>query len=336
VYLEFSKNDQALVKKLHHTTPPMTRRYAIIGAGAIGGYYGGLLQRSGADVHFLLHSDYEHVQRHGLVIDSKNGNFVLPHVNAYRDPSAMPPCDIAIVALKTTNNRLLTNILPRVLGHGGAVLLLQNGFGEEDAISLIPGVGAVVAGLCFICSTKTGPGHINHQDFGSVRLGHYAPGYTAMGFTTLTQTLAADLVTAGVSAEIESDLGLARFKKLVWNIPFSGLTTALGLTTAQIVRNPDSRARAIGIMREVVAIAAAHGRSIAAAFVDKMIADTETMRPYYSSMKLDADTGRELEIESMYGRPLAAARSRGLAVPLIEELYQQLLLIQQFPVDNSR
>ena len=78
------------------------RSYAILGTGALGGYYGACLQRVGLELHFLLHSDYEHVCQHGLVIESPDGDFTLPQVNACGDVAKMPRCDVVVVALKTT------------------------------------------------------------------------------------------------------------------------------------------------------------------------------------------------------------------------------------------
>ncbi len=87
-------------------------RYAILGTGALGGFYGACLQRSGLDVHFLLHSDYEQVRQHGLAVRSVHGDFVLPVVQSYADVAQMPQCDVVIVALKTTQNHLLPSLLP--------------------------------------------------------------------------------------------------------------------------------------------------------------------------------------------------------------------------------
>ncbi|HKL21244.1 MAG TPA: 2-dehydropantoate 2-reductase N-terminal domain-containing protein, partial [Tichowtungia sp.] len=134
------------------------KNIAVIGTGGIGGYYGGLLQRAGNEVHFLLHSDVEHVREHGLRIDSKNGDFTLPQVNAYHDAADMPKCDLVIVALKTTANHLLKDALPRVAKKDGTVLILQNGLGPDDDVAAIVGPERVVGGLCFICSSKPGPG----------------------------------------------------------------------------------------------------------------------------------------------------------------------------------
>ena len=152
---------------------PGMKSFAIIGTGAVGGYYGGLLQKSGLEVHFLLHSDYEYVKRNGLTVDSVNGDFQLPQVNAYNDPQKMPRCDVVIVSLKTTANRNLKNILPHVVKAGGVVLTLQNGLGSDEEIASLIGPERVIGGLSFLCSNKVGPGHIRHVDYGLITLGEF-------------------------------------------------------------------------------------------------------------------------------------------------------------------
>ncbi len=93
----------------------MSLKYAIIGTGAIGGYYGGMLARAGKDVHFLFHSDYDYVRKHGLRVDSIKGDFVLDNVQAYNATTAMPVCDVILVCLKSTKNAILEKLLPPLL-----------------------------------------------------------------------------------------------------------------------------------------------------------------------------------------------------------------------------
>ena len=148
--------------------------YGIIGVGGVGGYYGGNLARIGKDVHFLFHSDYEYVKANGLKIDSCDGNFVLPEVNAYGSPDDMPKCDVVLVALKTVNEQLLKTLLPPLTDERTLVVLIQNGVGvEEDVQKMFPNL-QLAAGLAFICSAKAGPGHINHQCYGSINIGNYS------------------------------------------------------------------------------------------------------------------------------------------------------------------
>ncbi|MGB0560331.1 MAG: 2-dehydropantoate 2-reductase N-terminal domain-containing protein, partial [Spirulinaceae cyanobacterium] len=108
------------------------RQYAVIGTGAIGGYYGACLQRAGFGVHFLLRSDYAWVRQRGLQIESVYGDFQLPEVKAYADPAAIPPCDGVIIALKSTQNAQLAKILAAVVkAPETTLILLQNGLGAE-------------------------------------------------------------------------------------------------------------------------------------------------------------------------------------------------------------
>jgi 2-dehydropantoate 2-reductase len=300
------------------------RSYAILGTGALGGFYGARLYRSGADVHFLVHSDFEHVHRHGLVIDSKDGDFVLPTVQAYHDVREMPRCDVVVVALKATQNHLLPSLLPPVLADDGVVLLMQNGLGgEEEAAQAAPG-HAVLAGLCFLCSNKVGPGHIRHLDYGTVRFAAYSPDSASVGVRERMRDIAQDFADAGIQVDTKEDLLLARWQKLVWNVPMSGLSVVLDTDTQKLMADPNTRALAEDIMREVVAGARACGRYIHDTFVGKMIDMTLAMPAYRASMKIDFDEGKPMEVEAIYGNPLRAARQGGAAMPLVETLYRQL------------
>jgi len=301
--------------------------YSIVGTGAVGGYYGALLQRAGFDVHFLLHSDYNHVQQHGLTIESCNGDFTLPSVHAYDDPLKMPKSDVVIVALKTTANDVLPDVLPPLIKENGVVLTLQNGLGSEKAIAEIVGDDMVLGGLCFLCANKVGPGHIHHLDYGLITIGEYRSDGTAGGITPRMEQLGSDLKAAGISIRLEEDLALARWKKLVWNIPFNGLSVVHNALTDRLVEDPEIRKRCQIMMGEVAAAATACAQPIEQSFILKMMEDTEKMRPYAPSMKLDFDRGNTMEIESIYGNPIRAAKANGVEMPETERLYHQLLAL---------
>lgn len=303
------------------------RRYAIIGTGAIGGFYGAKLQQAGFEVHFLLHRDYQFVRQHGLRVDSVWGDFTLDSLNVYNDVHQMPPCDVVIVALKTTRNSLLTKLLPPVLKESGAVLMLQNGLGNEEEVSPIVGNTHILGGLCFICSNKVGDGHIHHLDYGVITLGEYAPNYQPLGITPTVREIAGDFETAGIPIEYAEDLLLARWKKLVWNIPYNGLSVVLDARTDEIMENEYTRLLSEQLMREVVAVAAAYGREISESFIQKMLDHTAKMKPYITSMKLDYDHQRALEVESIVGNPLQGAIAKQIPVPKMAMLYAQLNFI---------
>jgi 2-dehydropantoate 2-reductase len=301
-----------------------TRSYAILGTGAIGGFYGAKLQQLGIDVHFLLHSDYQQVFRQGLSIESPTGSFTLFPVQAYNDPQKMPACDVVIVALKTTQNHLLPQLLPPVVKEDGVVLILQNGLGIEPQVAEIVNAKRVIGGLCFICSNKVGKGHIRHLDYGMITMGEYQENYQPGGITTRIQQIAEDFNNAGIPVELSENLLLARWKKLVWNIPYNGLSVVLNAKTDELMNAPDSRILVEEIMREVLRGAKGYDCMISEEFIQKMLNHTEKMTPYLTSMKLDYDEKRPLEIEAIIGNPWRMATEKGVDLPYIGMLYRQL------------
>jgi len=305
------------------------KSYAIIGTGAIGGYYGARLAAAGFDVHFLARNDYRYIRDNGLVIESKDGNFTLPRVNVYSSAADMPACDVAAITLKATANHILPEILPAVVKKDGAVLVMQNGFGYEEQVAKIVGPERVLGVLCFICSNKTGPGHIMHLDFGHVTVAQFTKDDTPSGITPLIKEVAADFTRAGITVHTAPDLGTARWKKLVWNIPYSGLSVVLSALTDAINKNPQSRELVVNLMHEVRAAARACGHPIEEGFVAKMISDTDSMTPYRTSMIIDYKEKRPMEVEAIFGNPLQAAKKAGAKMPLVEMLYQELKFMDE-------
>ena len=239
----------------------------------------------------------------------------------------MPRADIVVIALKTTANAALENILPHLVKEDGFVLTLQNGMGSEEKIATLIGAGQIVGGLCFLCANKIGSGHIRHLDYGLITLGEYRKDGLPAGITPRLQQLGAALESAGIPIELVEDLSLARWKKLVWNIPFNGLSVVRNALTDQLVKEPKTRALCRILMEEVSTAAAACGHPIESDFIEKMISNTEKMKPYSPSMKLDFDRENPMEIESIYGIPLRAAKAAGIKMPETEKLYHQLRAI---------
>ncbi|GAB6011532.1 putative 2-dehydropantoate 2-reductase [Viscerimonas tarda] len=302
-------------------------RYAVIGSGAIGGFYGGMLVKAGEEVHFLFHSDYEYVKANGFSIDSVNGNFSLNPVLAYEKTSDMPACDVVLVCLKSTNNKLLKTLLPPIIHPGSLVILIQNGLGiEADLQQEFPNL-AIAGGMAFICSGKTGAGHVAHMAYGKLSLGIH----TLAGKEMLEKVIA-DFVKAGVETELV-DLPVARWKKLVWNIPYNGMTVVLNTTTDKLMSNKHTRQLIYDLMLEVIRAGNKVGSgafSISESFADEMMYMTDNMAPYSPSMKLDFDLHRPLEIEYIYSRPVEITKEAGCEMPRVSMLEKQLQFIQSW------
>lgn len=301
----------------------MKLKYAIIGTGALGGYYGGQLAHAGQDVHFLFHSDYEFVKGHGLKIDSIKGNFHLPQINAYATTQQMPICDVVFVCLKTNNNNLLKELLPPIIHKNTVVVLIQNGLGiEEELASIFPNL-SIAGGLAFICSSKIENGHIGHFDLGSLTLASFQ----GENEEILNQ-VCVDLNQANVPATLSLNLQKSRWQKLVWNIPYNGMTVVLNTTTDRLMKQPNSRQLIRDLMQEVVEAARSCGVEIENEFADKMMHSTDKMTPYAPSMKLDFDAKRPMEITAIYTNPIQMALKEGYNMKKVAMLEQQLHFIQ--------
>lgn len=297
-------------------------RYAVIGTGAVGGYYGGRLANAGHDVHFLLHSDYDYIKQNGLQVDSCNGSFHLDSPNIYRSTADMPKADVVIVALKTTRNQLLKEQLPPLLHSETLVLLIQNGIGPEPELQQwFPNL-YIAAGLAFICSAKTEPGRVNHQCYGNINIGNYS-----CKNTEIIDCLMSDFIQSGINAALV-EYHEARWKKAVWNMPFNGMTVVMNAQTDKLLAQPDTLSLIRRQMLEVIGAAQALGvKNIDATFADKMIENTIKMVPYSPSMKLDYEYHRPMEIDFLYTNAIKAAHSVGYAMPCLEMLEAQLRFI---------
>jgi 2-dehydropantoate 2-reductase len=311
-------------------------RIGVIGAGALGCFYGARLLRAGHDVHFLMRRDYAVVRRRGLTVHSIDGDFtVRPPV--YPSAEALGRCDLVLIGLKTTDNAALPALLAPTAGPTTLALTLQNGLGNEEAIeqvlattgqsgsagrsdvSLRPSDAAdrILGGTAFLCSHRGEPGVVHHTDHGWVQLAEVRGPARPR-----THAIAELFRSAGIRCEVLDSLAEIRWRKLVWNIPFNGLGVAAGgADAAAILADPMLAAVARGLREEVIAAARSDGVTVEREMIDTMMAATATMGAYKSSMQIDWENGRPLESEAILGEPLRRAHRAGIAVPRMEMLY---------------
>ncbi|MCL6700954.1 putative 2-dehydropantoate 2-reductase [Pseudomonas sp. T1.Ur] len=307
-------------------------RIGMIGTGAIGGFYGVMLARAGFDVHFLLRSEFAAVAEGGLRVDSAvHGPLALNPVQAYRSASEMPPCDWLLVGAKTTSNADLAPAIIQAAADGAKVLLLQNGLDVEDDLRpLLPDSLHLLGGLCLVCVHRVGPGSVVHQALGAVNIGyHSGPCQGQDERMAIVEEGAGLFRAAGIDSQSMPDLQQARWQKLVWNVPYNGLSVLLGASTTPLMANDDSRGLIQALMKEVVRGAQACGHQIAPGYADYLFTMTEKMPDYWPSMYHDYSHERPLELDAIYGRPLAAAKAAGCDLPKIEALYQALAFLDR-------
>jgi 2-dehydropantoate 2-reductase len=293
------------------------KKIAIIGAGAVGGYYGARLAEAGHEVHFLVRRDYHAVTANGLKVTSPDGDFVLTRPHIAKNSEEIGPAEWVICALKSGSLQDAHKLVRPCTGPGTRILVLMNGLGLEEHFADWFGAGRVFGGLAFACINRGKPGHVHHLAYGTVTIGHFqdSPAELETGLS----------LWSGSKVRVLPAVSLlrARWEKLCWNIPFSGLCVAAGgITTERIMQDPGLHASAYSLMEEVIAAGNAdlgfHGESLRIDrdnMIDSMFTRTSTMGAYRPSTMIDFVEGKAMEIESMFGEPLRRAESLGLQVP---------------------
>lgn len=309
-------------------------KIAVVGCGAVGSFYGACLCRAGADGHFLLRADYDAVRAHGVRIHSYQGDFTV-RPRCARTPEEIGPCDLVLIALKTTANDQFARLLPPLVGPTTTVLTLQNGLGNEDALARLVPVPQILGGHCFVCLNRVAPGVVRHLDHGRIVIGEYQ-----RPSQPRTHQLAQRFQQAGVPCDVTDHLEQAHWEKLTWNVPFNGLGVAgvagyaavehgrlldgtqlaTCLPTDALLADPRWAACVRALIGELSAAAAALGFPIAPNLADVQIERTRTMGAYRASTLLDYERGLPLELESMFLEPLRQARRAGIAMPNLEKL----------------
>lgn len=294
-----------------------------MGSGAVGTYYGARMALAGAHVRFLMRGDLAAVRARGsIIIHDRSGAAELRPVAAFGTAAEVGPVDLAVVCLKTTTPGIRALVEP-MLGADTPILTLQNGFGADEGLAALFGAGRVMGGLVFMAINRVGPGEVRCFHPGMVSVGEF--GRAPM---ERTRALAGLLSSAGMKTNVVENLVEARWSKLVWNIPFNGLSIAEGgITTDRICSDPRLAAEARALMLEVQRAAAAFGFSIPDAFVEKQFEVTPPMGAYQPSSLVDFLAGREVEVESIWGEPLRRARAAGAAMPRLGSLYARLLAL---------
>ncbi len=298
-------------------------RIAVVGAGAIGCYYGAKLAYHGCDVHFLMRGDVEEIRQFGIRIRGKGEDLHLAKANYHASTEEIGPCDLALVAVKATSNSDLLKLIPPLLHEKTMLLTLQNGFGNEEFLARNFGAERVLGGLCFVCLNRVSGSVIELYDPGRVALGEHG-----RQSQPRTHDVASEFKRCGVVCSVVEDLALERWRKLVWNIPFNGLSVAAGgLDTEAILSDDHLRSECLALMAEVILAANKCGLPLPATEALEQIKRTEAMGAYKPSTLIDFQAGRPLEIEAIWGEPLRRAAGAGALTPRLQELYEKLKVL---------
>ncbi len=299
-------------------------RIAIIGAGAVGGYYGALLSQAGADVSFVARGAHrDAIRANGLRIIGVQGDFTVK-VAAEDDPSRIGPVDVVILAVKTYDNTSAFPLLMPLLGPDTCVLTLQNGVDSANDLASVVGQSRVLAGPTYIATAIEAAGVIRQTGshrrivFGEV----FDPPAT---ITPRVQDLADLMCAADIHAEPVADARIPLWEKFIYLAPFAAFTGAARKPIGAIWEDAEARETFMAAVAEVEQVARATGIAVAADVRDRVATYTDSIPgSTRSSMLIDLQAGKRIEVESLPGSVVRRGREVGVETPIMRGLYAVL------------
>jgi 2-dehydropantoate 2-reductase len=304
----------------------VTGTVLIVSAGAIGAFYGAALARSGARVSVVCRSDFEAVSRGGFLIRSEAlGDQRFVPARVFRTTAQVDEfADVVILTAKVLPDLDRVALLRPVMRPNTTLVLIQNGIDIEAELALAFPDNELLSALAFIGVSRSGPGEIHHQALGNLTLGRYP-----LGPSQAADDLGAAFRSAGVACTVTPDVITTRWQKAVWNAAFNPISIMGGvMDTATMLGTSEGERLVRRAMLEVCAIAAALGHPLPAGLADQYITSTRAMPAYKTSMALDLEHGRGLEVEAILGNTLRAGLAAGVAIPTLETLYALAKMIE--------
>jgi 2-dehydropantoate 2-reductase len=299
-------------------------RFAILGSGAVGGYFGARLAQSGQDVSFIARGAHlAAIRAQGLQVKSAQlGDFVV-RAPAEPDPARVGPVDVVIVAVKAYDNDTAYPTIAPLLGRDTVVLTLQNGVDNVDQLAALAGPDRVLGGTTYVATALEAPGLIVQT--GVHRSIIFGEVFVARGLTPRVQAIADVMAPADIQVRAVPDARTPLWDKFVYLVPFSGFTGAARLPIGFLWQHAEIRDMYYAAAREVAAIAVAEGVTLSTDRFETLRQYMDTIPPATrSSLLIDLDQGKRIEVEALQGAALRRAATHGLPAPIVAALYAVL------------
>lgn len=300
-------------------------RIAVVGAGAVGGYFAAKLSRAGEDVAVVARGAHlEAIRRDGLQVRSPALGDFTARLRADADPAALGPADLVVFAVKTYDTAEALRLVPPLLHDTTAVLTLQNGVDSADEVAAVVGAERVLGGVTYVATAIAAPGVIAQTGVHRSIVFGEAFG-ERRGISPRVQAIADVLAPADIQVTPVADARVPIWDKFVYLAPFAGFTGAARLPIGPLWARPETREAFYAAAREVASIAAAEGVTISADRFETLAAYMEHIPPTTrSSLLTDLDGGRRIEVEALHGAAVRRAGRHGLAAPILQALYAVL------------
>lgn len=303
----------------------LAMRFAIVGSGAVGGYFGARLAKSGQSVSFIARGAHlAAIREHGLRIQSARlGDFVA-RAPAFDTAADVGPVDVVLFTVKAYDNASALALLPPLMGPDSVVLTLQNGVDSVDDVAAVVGERRVLGGTTYVATALESPGLIVQTGVHrSIIFGEVAGDRTRV--SDRVQAIADVMAPADIQVTAVSDGRVPIWDKFVYLAPFSGFTGAARLPIGGIWGDPHVQEMFFAAAREIAALAAAEGVTISPDRFDRLRDYMDNIPPTTrSSLLIDLEMGKRIEVEALQGAAVRRAARHGLALPIISTLYAVL------------
>ena len=304
-------------------------KIAVMGSGGVGGYFGARLALAGNEVSFVARGEHLlAIRERGLHVESPLGNLHVAKPVATDDPKTLGPVDLVLLAVKLWDTEAATNAIAPLVGPETAVVSFQNGVQKDDVLRRILGDQAVMGGVCYIAATIARPGVVRHTGkMQKLVFGEYGQ----VGSARAAQFLEA-CQTAGIDAEIDSDIRRTIWEKFVFLVGLSGTTATIRQPIGAIRSHPRTRAFLLDAMREAVAVGRAQGVQLAEDFAEDRLQFCDGLpAEMTSSMHLDLERGNRLEVAWLSGDVVARGKQASIPTPVNRTIYDVLVLYAEGP-----
>lgn len=291
-------------------------RVAVMGTGAVGGYFGAKLAMAGHEVWFISRGErLKALRTTGIRVESIDGDFELAPLRATNDPTVVGPVDLVLFTVKSTDTRKAAEAISPVVRDHTTVLAIQNGVENEAVLEEVLGADRIVPGVAVIGVSMPEPGHVLHTNNGSITIGEPSGDETDR-VLDIQRTLS----EAGVGARISADIRSVKWRKLVWNSAFNPIAALTGERVLRLIEDDDTRELAEAAMREAVAVGEAMGLAVADYDMDRATQRNPNWAHSKTSMLQDIERGRPTEIDALTGAVVRAGERVGVPTPVSRTL----------------
>jgi len=289
-------------------------RIAVMGSGGLGGYFGAMLARGGADVSFIARGSHlEAIQQDGLRVIGGPDPFHLNHVRATDEPDDIGPVDLVMVCVKLWDTGDALRVMRPLVGPATSLVSFQNGVSKDTYLRAAYNEARLIGGVAYVATTVSQPGVITQT--GSLK--RLVVGELDGRRSPRVEAFLSACVAGGIDAEVSDEIRRETWQKFVFLVGLSATTTTMRLPIGPIRKNPQARALLLDLMREVVAVGRAYGTPLPDDYAEQCLAFADEVSPdMTSSMHHDLEHGNRLEVEWLSGSVVELGHEVAIETPL--------------------